>query len=440
MKRLIDIHLLNWKSRSYRKPLILGGARQVGKTYAVRELAKTFDNFVEVNFEDYGEAAFNLFEKDLNAERLIQDLIVLTKQNIVPGKTLLFFDEVQGAPRAIIALRYFYEKMPELHVIAAGSLLDFAIQQVGVPVGRVTFLYMNPLSFIEFLWAMGYEMLVDAIMEHGPEKKISEVIHTKALELLGQYLAVGGMPEAVQIWKDSRNFIECSRVHHELIAAYRQDFDKYAKKWQIKYLNALFNYIPLRLGKKFKYSEVPGGYQKRELAPALDLLIVANVVTPVFRSAGNGIPLGAEADPEDFKLIFLDVGLAQAILGLDAGAWIINPLEQFVNKGELVEAFIGQELLAYASSMRKGALYYWQRMARGSQAEVDYLIQKEQTIIPIEVKSSGGTTLKSMQMFLESHPQSPYGIRFSTLNYSVFEKIHSYPLYAVACVMQNNPS
>lgn len=181
MKRLIDTHLLDWKSRSYRKPLLLSGARQIGKTYAVRELGKTFDNFVEVNFEDYGEEAFKLFEKDLDAERLIQDLIVVTKQNIVPGKTLLFFDEVQGVPRAIIALRYFYENMPELHVIAAGSLLDFAIQQVGVPVGRVTFLYMHPLSFIEFLWAMGYEMLADAIMKHGPEKNISEVIHAKAL-------------------------------------------------------------------------------------------------------------------------------------------------------------------------------------------------------------------------------------------------------------------
>ncbi len=177
---------------------------------------------------------------------------------------------------------------------------------------------------------------------------------------------------------------------------------------------------------------------KRELAPCLDLLATAGVVNKVRFSAGNGIPLGAQVDTQDFKVIFLDIALSQVILGLDLGAWIINPLQQFINKGELVEAFVGQEMLAYENPYKKASLFYWHRTERNSQAEIDYLIQQQGTIIPIEVKSGSGTTLKSMQLFLESHPNSPYGIRFSTLNYSVFQKIHSYPLYAIAKVLLEN--
>jgi predicted AAA+ superfamily ATPase len=222
------------------------------------------------------------------------------------------------------------------------------------------------------------------------------------------------------------------KIRKTLVDTYRQDFTKYAKKFQIKYVSLLFGQVPLRVGKKFKYSDVEGDFRKRELAPAIELLSTAGIIQKVISTAGQGLPLGSQADQQNFKVLFLDVALTQTVLGLHLGSWITSPFEQFVNKGELVEAFVGQELLAYAQPFQKAHLYYWHKDTRNSQAEVDYLIQKEEAIVPIKVKSGTGTTLKSMQIFLESHPGSPYGIRFSTQNYSQYQKIHSYPLYAVA--------
>jgi uncharacterized protein len=206
----------------------------------------------------------------------------------------------------------------------------------------------------------------------------------------------------------------------------------------MKYLSLLFDHIPLQIARQFKYSEIEGDYRKRELAPCLDLLTTAGIVHKVFRASGQGVPLGAHADPQDFKVLFLDIALAQAMLGFNVGDWILNPLEQFINKGELVEAFVGQELLAYAHPLTKAQLYYWHPTERGRQAEVDYLIQRNSNVISVEVKNGPGTTLKSMRLFLETHPKSPYGIRFSSQNYSVHQKIYSYPLYAIASALKSN--
>ena len=203
-KRIIDLHLLKWKEDRYRKPLLLRGARQVGKTYAVRRLGQTFTNFVEVNFEQLKEAAL-IFEKDLSPEKMIASLSILLKSSIIPGETLLFLDEVQEAPRAILALRYFYEELPSLHVIAAGSLLEFAIAKVGVPVGRITMLYMYPLSFMEYLAAIKNPIMVKTILNHPPGTPIGEFIHGQILEQLGQYLSIGGMPEAVERWVETKD-------------------------------------------------------------------------------------------------------------------------------------------------------------------------------------------------------------------------------------------
>lgn len=434
MKRFVDAHLAQWKESNSRKPLLVRGARQVGKTHAIRTLGKSFEDFIEINFEMSNDVAL-VFEKDLVPDRIIRDLSLFTGRAITPGKTLLFFDEIQAAPRAVLALRYFYELLPSLHVIAAGSLLDFSLDELGIPVGRVTSMYMYPMSFLEFLSALDQELLVQEILTHTAEAPLSEPVHHKLLALLGEYLAVGGMPEVVLCWQTTKDFFACAALQQSLVDTYRQDFNKYAKNFQIKYLNLLFDHIPLRLGKKFKYSDAGGQYQKRELAPCLELLFTAGVATKVSWTAGNGIPLGAQADADDFKVVFLDVALCQVILGLDLGAWIRNPLDQFVNKGELVEAFVGQELLVYAHPFKKPSLFYWHRTARGSEAEVDYLVQIKEDVVPLEVKSGAGSTLKSMQSFLESHPASGMGVRFSTLNYSVWQKIHSYPLYAVAKVV-----
>ncbi|MBS1988667.1 ATP-binding protein [Candidatus Dependentiae bacterium] len=434
MKRLIDYYLNSWKSDPYRMPLLLRGARQVGKTFSVRKLGESFPKFVEINLEETPEARI-IFEKNLDPDRMIAELSVITQKNIIPGSTLLFIDEIQVVPRAITALRYFYEKMPELHVVAAGSLLDFAIEQVGIPVGRVQSLYMFPLSFVEFLAALNHTVLLKEIIHHNPEQEMSTVVHDKALALVGDYLALGGMPQVVARWQASKEPLNCAKVHATILDSYRQDFEKYAKRLQIKYVESVFKHIPVQLGRKFKYTTVEGDYRKRELAPALDLLVAAGVVHKVFHSSGQGIPLGAQADPQDYKVIFLDIALAQTLLDLDISGWFLDPLAQFVNKGSLVEALVGQEMLAYESPHAKKNIYYWHRESRGSEAEIDYLIQLNNEIIPLEVKSGSGKTLKSLQLFLESHMSTEYGIRISTNNYSEYQKIKSLPLYAVAQVM-----
>jgi predicted AAA+ superfamily ATPase len=437
MKRLYDHYLSLWKHDSIRKPLLLRGARQVGKTYAVRKLGQTFERFIEINLEETPRAR-EIFEKDLIVERIMRDISLLTGQDIIAGKTLLFIDEIQLVPQAVLALRYFYEKVPQLHVIAAGSLLDFAIAQVGIPVGRVQLMYMYPLSFIEFLAAMKEHQIIKEIMVHELGRELTTVIHEKILEYVAHYQVIGGMPATVENWQKNKNPHTCQRISSSILETYRHDFVKYAKRHQIKYLELLFKEVPRQLSQKFKYSDVEGEYRKRELAPALDLLETAGLTHKVHYSACQGFPFGAQTNPQDFKVIFLDIGLAETMLSLNLQDWFLDPLGTLVNKGAIVEAFVGQEMLVYADPFITTELFYWHRESPSSQAEIDYVIQQKDAIIPIEVKGGSGKTLKSMHLFLESHKQSPYGIRFSTNNYSLFEKLHSYPLYAIAKVIGTN--
>lgn len=432
MKRIIDYYLLQWKNSPGRKPLIVRGARQVGKTFAIRRLGKTFEHFVEINLELQPEIA-EIFQHNLKPERILQSITHLTSKRIEPGTTLLFFDEIQASPRALTALRYLYEEMPQLHVVAAGSLLDFAIQEVGVPVGRVSFLHMYPVSFLEFLVAQGKSAFVaDILTQKFLQEPPLNSVHESVLRLVGMYLALGGMPQVLMRWEEFKDFTNCFELQTELVYAYRQDFFKYAKAHQIKYLDLIFGEMPRQLGQKFKFSAIPGEYRKRELAPALDLLATAGVCHTIMRSAGNGIPLAAQADADDFKAILLDIALTQCVLKIKPGSWFVQPLQELINKGAVVEAFIGQELLAYAYPRSKEGLFYWRKNEQGGAAEIDYLVQCDAAVIPIEVKSGTGTSLKSMKTFLQTHPRSPFGVRFSTNNYSVFENLHSYPLYAVA--------
>ena len=431
MKRLISKHLMDWANSPQRKPLLLRGARQVGKTYEVRNLGTTFRHFVEINFEKNIEAK-KLFDKDLDASRIVRDIELLLQVKIIPGETLLFFDEIQEVPQAIIALRYFFEDLPKLHVVAAGSLLEFALQQVGVPVGRVSFLHMYPLSFMEFLHATGREIAEQAILSHPIAEPMTDIIHNQLMSYLGEYFAIGGMPEVVSTWKETGDPHTIQDIHQSLLAAYRQDFHKYAAQHQMKYVSLLFDQIPYHLGKTFKFSSIPGEYRKRELSPCLDLLEMAGIINKVFHSSAQGLPLGGQANLEKFKVLFLDIGLAQTFLGANIADWFLNPQQSYINKGEITEAFVGQELLAYAPPNQKHSLYYWHREKQGSLAEVDYVVQNKNAVIPIEVKGGMGNTLRSLYSFLESHPNSTYGLRFSTQNYSIFNNVHSYPLYAVA--------
>lgn len=432
MYRFIDFFLKQWVKQDDRKPLLLRGARQVGKTFAIRKLGQSFVSFVEINCEELQSDCETIFAKDLNPERILRELSLLAGKAIVPGETLLFLDEVQIVPRTILALRYFYEKIPNLHIIAAGSLLEFALEQVGIPVGRVVSFYMYPVTWLEFLLAKGEKILFDAIFESDLNKPMPEVAHNKLLGLLGEYFALGGMPAVLQSWIEKQDPHHCFELQQTLIDNYRQDFEKYARKHEIKYVEILFEQAPRQLGKKFKFSLVPGEFRKRELAPCFNLLVKAGVVHPVYHTSAQGLPLGAEADLDKFKVIFLDIGMAQALLGLDVKEWILRPSQAFINQGAIVESFVGQEMLAYAHAFQKKSIYYWQKEARTSQAEVDYIIQIKDKIIPIEVKSGKTGRLRSIKEYLSSHPNTDYVIRFSGHNYSLYENLHSYPLYAIA--------
>ena len=437
MKRIISYYLKQWAKSSYRKPLILKGARQVGKTHVIRQLGSDFESYIEINFEEL-PSAINIFENDINLEHILSQLSLIAGKKIIPGKTLLFLDEIQVAPRAITALRYFFEKMPELHVIAAGSLIDFIMEQISVPVGRVEFMYMYPLSFVEFLYAHHESVLIEEILNHQASQALPETVHKKLLYLFGSYMIIGGMPEVVANWIFEHDIAQVSSIQQALVDSYQQDFLKYSKKTQLKYLSLLFERIPMHQGKQIKYSSITEDYRKRELAPCLDLLCKAKVVYKIYQTHGNGLPLGAESDREKFKLLFIDVALSQKILGLDTKEWLLDQQQQLINKGYLKESFVGQELLAYAHPSRQRGLYYWDRNTRGSIAEVDYLVQKNELIIPVEVKSSKGNSLQSLRLYLNSHPKTKFGIRCSEHNYSEFDAVQSYPLYALAGIFSED--
>lgn len=432
MYRFINSYLNQWTTENGRKPLILRGARQVGKTFAVRTLGQGFANYVEINCEAQLKDCELIFNKDLNPERILKELSLLTGQSIIPGETLLFLDEIQMIPQAILALRYFYENVPELHVIGAGSLLEFALEQVGMPVGRVDSFYLYPVTWLEFLLAKKENLLFSEIAQHDLDAPMAEPIHNKLLGLLGEYMALGGMPEVLHCWIEENDPQRCFKIQQSLLDSYRQDFEKYAKKYQLKYIDTLFDQVPRQLGTKFKFSDLPGDYRKRELQPCFDLLVKAGVVHPVYRTSGQGIPLGADADLNQFKVLFLDIGMAQAMLGLDLKSWVFNPSSAFVNQGEIVESFVGQEILAYAHAFHKQKMFYWQKENRTSHAEIDYLVEIQNHVVPIEVKSGTRGRLRSLNEYMVQHPGTPYAMRFSAHNYSSHEGLHSYPLYAIA--------
>jgi hypothetical protein len=437
MKRLIDSYLREWKQHPDRKALLLRGARQVGKTYAVRTLGQTFDELVEINLElnpEYG----NVFRANLDPQRILRDLRLLTGRRIAAGSSLLFIDEIQQQPLAVSALRYFHERMPELHVIAAGSLLEFALDQVGMPVGRVASLHMYPMSFIEFLVARGERPMAEHLLDVPAPYPLGEPVHEQLLRLVGEFLVLGGLPEVVGAWIEHADPKRCGDILDVLVTAYRQDFAKYARRHQIKYVDLVFSEVPSLAGRKFKYDALPGTWKARELAPALDLLCKASVVHKVTHASGNGSPLKAESDPRRFKALFLDVGLAQRIMGADIKPWFLDPVSALRNAGAVTETFVGQEVLAYGSPWARQELYYWHREARSSNAEVDYLLPLGDAVIPVEVKSGATGRLRSLRAFLdEKRGRSPYGLRFCGQPFSVVGDLHTYPIYAVPHVLRH---
>jgi len=428
MQRDLERDLFNWKDRKDRMPLLLRGARQVGKSYIVEAFGKkAFKNIVTVNFEYRPELkqCFSTFDP----VEILNKLRLLTGEAIEAEQTLLFLDEIQECPNAIMSLRYFKEKYDRLAVIGAGSLMEFALNSADfkMPVGRVQFIYLEPLSFGEFLTASGNELLRRHLQEIRLTSVWDDAIHQKLMELLRLYLIVGGMPAAVKAYLESKNFLNCQRVQNSLLQAYRSDFGKYAKSSELKYLQKVFDEAPRLVGNRIKYSNIDPRSKSRDIKQALNLLKLAGILCPVYATAASGLPLGAQADEMKFKLNFLDVGLMQNACGLQTELSLTNNFFQ-INAGAVTEQLIGQELRACFDSYLKRDLFFWARDKKNSSAEVDYVVAVDSLVLPVEVKAGKTGTLKSLKLFIEEK-RSLFGVRFSQEKLSLHDKVLTLPLY-----------
>ena len=431
MKRLIESKLYDWKKGPRRKPLILRGARQVGKTFTVKKFgAEAFANdFVVVDLEKHPEW-HSLFEKNLDAKRILSELELVCQKKIEPGKTLLFLDEIQSTPRALMALRYFYENLPDLHVIAAGSLLEFALGGISFPVGRVQFLELFPMNFAEVLMATGKEQLANLLLSplpENPRKAPSETIHNLLLDEVRKYFFVGGMPEAVRVYAETNSFKESFAVHAELVNSYRDDFAKYTPRVDKQCLESVFRGTAKNAGRQIKYSQLAEGYSHPTLKRAFDVLCQARLVQKIESTSPAGLPLWALAHSGRFKALMLDLGLIHHFCGLPVELLVTEKDLLSIYEGALAEQFVGQEL----RSVLGNELFYWSRVEKSSSAEVDYLIAKEGKICPIEVKSGSVGRLRSLHLLLEKYPNCPEGIVISEapLGRLPEKKLRFVPLY-----------
>ncbi len=429
MKRTIESGLSEWCTQTHHKPLLIRGARQIGKTYTITQFGREkFSNVVAINLEV--DTALSSAFSTLNPIDIINKIQILTGQSIVPGKTLLFIDEIQLCPQAIAALRYFHEEMPGLHVIGAGSLLELTLNAAGIsmPVGRIQYLYMKPMSFEEFMLAMGQEASIDAFAT-DPALFSNPEIHQKMLGWVKQYLLIGGMPEVVREYRDSGNYERCRRIQTALLQTYQDDFNKYARYTQQAHIGKVFQSAVKQIGSKFKYSKIDPDTLSRDIKQALEWLVMAGVYHKVVRTSADGLPLAANANERYFKVLFLDVGLMQNLCGL--ASEIIQQKDLMrIYQGALMEQLVGQELIAHQDFYTKPALYYWAREAKNSNAELDYVCQHEAAVVPIEVKAGKTGRLKSLHLFLAEKRQV-WGIKIASSPLSAESPVLSLPFYLI---------
>ncbi|MEG1498937.1 MAG: ATP-binding protein [Bacteroidales bacterium] len=436
-KRSVDIELQKWAKETRRKPLLLRGARQIGKSSTIRNLGKSFKHYIEVNFDDREELS-QLFEKSLTPQEICEQLALFYRTPIIPGETLLFFDEIQMSPAALAKLRYFYEQYPELHLIAAGSLLEFAIAEMpSFGVGRIRSLFMYPLSFEEFITTLGDEMLVAAYRKASPKNPLSEIIHKQLVERLKIFLIIGGMPESVSEYVRTRDLLHSSQVLSDIIVSLKSDFAKYKERVPALRITEVFNSVVRQAEGKFVYERAAESASNVQVKQALELLIMAGLVYPITHTAANGIPLGAEINPKNRRMILCDTGLFQHILNLDVSQILITDDFQVVNRGALAEIFAGTELLKTSSCYDEAQLYCWHREKSQSNAQVDYIIQHNNSILPIEIKAGTKGAMQSLRVFMAEKHLSK-GVRSSLENFARYEDIYVYPLYAISNLMINN--
>lgn len=444
-KRNIDHHLLAWKDSRNRKPLLVRGARQIGKSRSIRNLGKSFKYFIEVNFETQ-KNMIGLFKQEYNVEVICERLGILYSTPVIPGETLLFFDEIQCSDEALNMLWAFKENMPGLHVVAAGSLLEFALKRMpSYGVGRVSSMFMYPMSFNEFLGAVGKESWVDEIKLADNQHPLFETLHLELVSIYRTFLLVGGMPACVRAWVETGDYNECVIEQADIQQTYYDDFAKYNEKVPTELLRNTLQSVIGQTGHKFTYSKVNGGYTPNEIRKALSLLSDAGIVKPVRHTAANGLPLGAEINEKFVKYLYLDSGLLLRVLDLDFGG--SEPIKQLilagteadlVNKGSLAELSVGWEMVKSANLRHRYDLYYWENLSQGTTSEVDYVIPSNLKILPIEVKSGTSGKMKSLRLFMQKK-KIDRAIRTSLENFSTIEYnddgttrlIDILPIYAV---------
>ncbi|MBI4925619.1 MAG: ATP-binding protein [Bdellovibrio sp.] len=419
--------LLEWKKSERRKPLILRGARQVGKTHLLKQFAESqYSSFVYLNFEN-DPALEDFFQGKLEPKKMIDKLSIYFEKKILPQETLLFFDEIQACPNALKSLKYFHEEANEFHLVSAGSLLGVKLGRSSpFPVGKVNFFDLYPLHFCEFLEAMGHKQLREYLDFKKDFLALENPFHEKLLELLKQYYFVGGMPEAVVSFQKNQDFNEVRNIQNEILLGYQNDFSKYTTPLIAIKISGIWNSIPSQLArenKKFKFSEIKKSARSREYQEALQWLIDSGLVNPSYKINKMELPLSGFRELEHFKIYFLDTGLLSAVLGLNAKT-ILKRSEVFLQyKGAFTENFVAQELKTFLQK----ELYYW---SHENQAEVDFIVSREEKILPLEIKA--GTQVKSKSLFkLQKKFQLPRVYISSLLNFKESERVSYLPLYAV---------
>lgn len=428
ISRNIDAQLLTWKENPMRKPLLIRGARQVGKSSAIRHFGKEFKYFAEVNFERH-KAIKSFFQGDIDVHLIAQKIASYINVPIKEGETLLFFDEIQECPDAIMALRFFKEDYPELHVIAAGSLLEFTLQELPTfGVGRIHSLFMYPMTFDEFLVANQETGLIAMRQKADSQHPLDTAFHEKLIELFRIYLLVGGMPEAVLAWIKTKNFNDCRQIQEDIVLTYEDDFSKYKKRVNPDLLRVTMRGICHQVGGKLTFKQISSDYRSSQIREALRLLTLAGITSPVVATSGNGIPLDAEADDTRMKVLFLDPGLLLAVLQLegDLSRQLIDLIltgspQELVNKGGLTEMVAGLEIMRNKPCIQRQKMFYWEKKGN-SVAEIDYLDIHNLKVMPIEVKSGTQGGMKSLWLFMrEKHLTE--AVRCSLENFGEFDYV-----------------
>ena len=430
-QRILDAKLQQWSIDVRRKPLLLRGARQVGKTSAVRNLGTMFEYYVELDMNDMPNL-HPLFEKQLSPQQICEQISLIVNTPIIAGKTLLFLDEIQSCPAAIGKLRYFYEQYPELHLIAAGSLLEFALEDLpSFGVGRIRSIFMYPFSFEEFLMALGENNLVEAYRNASPQNPLFEAVHQKLTDRLRTFMIIGGMPEVVAVYAKKRDLIYCQGVLNDIMISFKDDFTKYRRKIPSSRINDVFISVAEQGLGKFVYSRVNTEARAEQIKQALDALIMAGLVYPVTHTSANGIPLGAEINEKYQRMILFDTGLLLRVLGLYVSDILLSNDIKIINRGAVAETFVGTELIKTSYCYSPERLYYWHQEKNNSNAEVDFVVQVSESIYPLEVKSGVKGSMQSMRIFLEKK-NIKTGIRTSLENFCHYNDIEVYPLYAIS--------